>query len=741
MASVATIDGITSGLDYSTMIDAMADARRVPIKLLTSQVSDKQDLLSAYQSITTQVSSLRSMAENLTDGTLLTARSVSVSDTSRLIATAGAGTSLGTYDISVEQLATAHKISSGAVADANADLNFTGDIILNGKTISLKSTDDLTTLKDKINASGAGASASILTVSDTDHRLILRSTKTGVENSIDLVEANGSGFLAGLGLIGGTATAKHALTSGMASDYLASDTEAVGTSLGLSVAASGTVQINGTDVAINLNNDTLQDIATRITSLVSGVTATVTSDDGESRLELTGATTPTLDDAGTGVLKTLGLVHQEVADELTAAKDAIMKVDGFTVQRSSNSIDDAIVGMSFDLLEAEPGTNITLTVGQNTEAAVTALQNLVSSYNKVITTLNEGQEFDSETDEGGILFGQSAVLSLQNGLQSTLRSVSTLGGSMTTLSQIGLSADDDGQLLLNTTTLREALESDPEGVLQLLTTEGTTSDAEVEYVSSGTATGDSGSSGWAVNITQAATKATVTSEVLASGIQQNETLTISGKYNVTLTAGMTLEQAADKLNDVLDGNGLGMTASVVGNNLQIQSKFWGSNYAINIKSSLDDGAGGTGLGGATAGTAETVYGKNVEGTINGKKAVGWGQWLTGSEGDVKDLKLKVSGTTTGDRGVVKVSQGLASRLSNYAAQVTGTDGLLTRTATSISDRIEELTDDATEMEEDVQDYIVDLKLKFASLETLITKNSTILSYITGKYNTSSSSSE
>ena len=219
-----------------------------------------------------------------------------------------------------------------------------------------------------------------------------------------------------------------------------------------------------------------------------------------------------------------------------------------------------------------------------------------------------------------------------------------------------------------------------------------------------------------------------------SGITQDEALTINGQYTVQLTAGMSLQDASDKLNTVFSGNDMGMQASVVDNKLQIQSNFYGSSYGINITSSLDNGAGGTGLGGATAGTAKTVYGQNVAGTIDGQQATGWGQYLTSSAGDANGLKLQITGTTVGDAGVVKVSQGLASRLSNYCAQVTDpTTGLITRAANTISSDITDLNSQITTMTADVNTYTQNLEDEYATMEGELAQNQSTMELLTGNY--------
>lgn len=740
-----SIDGLISGLDTTSMITALANAKRTPITLLEKRASAQTTVLSAYTTLTGQLATLRNSAATLAQGTALQARSVTVSDSAALLASSSSGAAMGTYDITIDQLAQAHKVSSGTVADSNADLGFAGDLVINGKTVTLKASDDLVALKNAINSAQAGVSASITTVSSTDHRLVLRSLTTGVENSIEIAEAGDTGLLQSLGIQNGTSTTKSAITNGEQSDGFSSASTAVGDLLGLTAAQSGTIKVNDTDVAINLASDSLQDLADRISATVTGVTAEVTSalENGKTtyRLQLTGASAPTLTD-DQGILGTLGLTKQGYANELQIPKDAIIEVDGSTITRSSNAIDDAVEGLSLDLLAADPETTLTVSVAANTSQAVTALQQVVNNYNSVIGSINAGQAWNADTSTGGSFFGESTILTLQDGLLNlATASVSTLGGDLTSLSAIGLSTDRYGQLSLDSTKLQEALEENPEGVMRLLTTQGDTTSSDVEFVSAGTNAADSGAGGYAVNITKNASRATATGDQLLTGIAHNETLTIGGKYNVLLTEGMSLDQACTKLNTVLQGNGTGMTASVVDNRLQIQSNFYGSNYAVNISSSLDDGAGGTGLGGATAGTTAVVYGENVEGTIGGKKAEGWGQWLTGSEGSVKDLKLKVTGSTIGDKGVVKVSQGLASRLSNYTTQVTdSSSGLVTRATDSITETITQISEDVDKMEESVQTYIEQLQLKFATLEALIAKNKITLQQITGQYTSSSDSS-
>jgi len=734
-----SIDGLYSGLDTQSIIDSLAAVQEKPIELLNTRKTERATALTTYQSLTAQVLALQATANSLGSGDVFKGRTVSVSDESALLASAGSGTAMGSYEITVEQLATANKIASNSnIADDTADLNFTGDLLLNGKTISLKDGDTLVDLRDAINNAGAGVNASIVSISSTEHRMVLTSLQTGVDNAIELVDANDSGLLQSLGLLGDTLSVGKPLTNGAASSYLSSITTAVGSQLNLTVAPQGEVQINGTAVNINLSSDSLQSIADRINATVSGVQASVTTAtvDGkeQSRLEITGETgTPTFTDDG-AVLQTLGILTREPAHEISAAKNAIITIDGQTIERNSNSIDDAVEGFSLDLLKAAPGTAIAVDVEANTQQAVASLQTLITSYNSVIDSINTGLSFDSDSKKGGAFFGDYSIINIQSGLSDqAMNAVTSIGGSLSLMSQIGIDTDGDNKLVLDTEKLTNALESDPDGVLRLLTTRAETTNASVVYETSTTATQDSGESGFAVNITQAATKATALASMMVSGITQTETLTFGGRYDVTLQAGDSLQAAVDKLNAVFSGNGMGMTATIQNNRLVIQSNNYGSFYAIQISSSLAHGSGGTDLGGETAGTTQVYAGLDVQGTIGGSQcqATGYGQWLTASTGPAKGLRIMLQDSDTGDHGTVKVSKGLASRLAGYTAQITDEkEGALTRASGAVTDSIDRIQEEIDRVQKSIDSYIERLQTKFASAEAILARNKSTLALIT-----------
>ncbi len=731
-----TYSGLISGLDINSIITQLAQIRQRPIQLLTDKQTSYTKTLNIYQQLTANLLAVSTATPALVSGDALRQVTVSSGDSAIVLASGSAGAAVGEHEIAVSQLAQNHKISSATVANSGEALGYAGDIVINGAVVTIGADDSLTDVRAAINAAGAGVTATILTVSESDHRLMLTSLSSGEANAIDLVDANDSDVLESLGLQTGSTSIKHAVTDGAAGDYLSSKTDAVGTVMGLSAPLSGTIKVNGTDVAIDLSTDSLEAIATAIDA-VSGVTATVTSSgsgtDTVYRLEIVGDSgAPTFTD-DSNVLVTLGVLEKGIANQIDAAQDASFTVDGISMTRSSNAVDDAIENVQLQLLDETGASPVTVTVAANSQAAADAVQDLVTYYNQVIDLMNENQQFNTDTNEGGALFGSPTVLTLEVDLrQMVMGLVDTLGGDLILASQAGISTDEHDQLVFDRTEFLDALGSDPVGVQRLFGLYTETTDAEIEYYSSTSAVRDSGADGYAINITQVATKPTAVSAELPGGITTDETLTIGG-YDITLTAGMSLQDAADLLNSLFSAHNMAMDATVEGNTIKIEHEVWGDSHTIEIASSLDDGSGGTDLGSATAGEVETYTGQDVAGTINGESCTGTGRVLTGDDGNenTEGLMIVVKATTTGDKGVIKVSKGIASRLADHISAVTDEDtGSLTLATDGVSNEINAIDESIQDLNDEVDRYIENLQLQFARMETAMTQSISLLNWMT-----------
>src|SRR5690606_19894981 len=191
--------------------------------------------------------------------------------------------------------------------------------LVNGTVIRVTESDSLESIAARINsASGAGVTATIVSVAPDEHRLVLTSTRSGAEGRIDLVDG-AAGVLRALGFLEEPAVVKHQRPAGAASDVFSSNTTAVATLRGLADTLAGTVRIGGAtgfDVALDLSTMSLDDVAAAINAAASaagsGITASVVAEAGEGgetgwRLVIDGTTSFT--DSGSRILEALGILE------------------------------------------------------------------------------------------------------------------------------------------------------------------------------------------------------------------------------------------------------------------------------------------------------------------------------------------------------------------------------------------------------------------------------------------------
>ena len=200
------IDGLVSGLDTTSLVTHLIELEKGPLKRLQSEQSEIQRLQDAWRSLNTRLLNLENIVKDLKAKETFTSRKVTSSAADVASATASTNALPGSYRLKVEQLATAHRLASARVDDVDGALGevdeegnplVEGEIIINGKTISLSSAQSLRDIQNLINETeDIGVEAKII-----DNRLVLISTETGLENAIEVVDENG--LLQQLGLLEG----------------------------------------------------------------------------------------------------------------------------------------------------------------------------------------------------------------------------------------------------------------------------------------------------------------------------------------------------------------------------------------------------------------------------------------------------------------------------------------------------------------------------------------------------------
>ena len=294
--------------------------------------------------------------------------------------------------------------------------------------------------------------------------------------------------------------------------------------------------------------------------LVDGKIQVTDSTAGDSQLSI--ALVANNEGGGTLDLGTLTASTQGYEMQIQAGQDARVKIDGTTVTSESNSIDDIIEGVTLNLLTMESGKKVDITVDRDLNTIKSTVQSLLDSYNDILADLNDQFAYDEESETAGILQGDATLRSIKSNLQSIV--VSTITGLPTTLNAlsligIGTTVDlenprNDGKLTIDNDDFMDALEDNFNGVRRIFVAEGTTTDGDVEYVSH---TRDTVAGDYDVNITQAATQATVLgNEALDDTLAANETLTITDTVTgaaaeISLDSGDTLTEIVNSINSEL----------------------------------------------------------------------------------------------------------------------------------------------------------------------------------------------
>jgi flagellar hook-associated protein 2 len=205
MATISS-SGIGSALPVEDIISKLMSIEKQPIARLQTAASTIQTKISAFGQLQSAVSSFRDASLALTKATTWGATTATSSDASAISVTTGEDAVAGNYAISVESLATAHSAvsqtyeSSSALVGAGTlrveigsfgQAGFAPQPNLAAMSIDIGPTDSLATVRNKINAAGAGVSAVIVN-DTTGSRLIISSTNPGSASAFRMTGDGGA---------------------------------------------------------------------------------------------------------------------------------------------------------------------------------------------------------------------------------------------------------------------------------------------------------------------------------------------------------------------------------------------------------------------------------------------------------------------------------------------------------------------------------------------------------------------
>lgn len=140
--------------------------------------------------------------------------------------------------------------------------------------------------------------------------------------------------------------------------------------------------------------------------------------------------------------------------EVQAAQNAKLKVDGINIERSSNTVSDVLEGVTLTLTKAGSGT---LTVGQDTSAARSAIDAFVKAYNDANNTIKGLTNYDADNRKASALTGDSTARGAQTQIRSLVGGALNGLGNTSRLSELGITVQKEGGLAIDSAKLDAAL--------------------------------------------------------------------------------------------------------------------------------------------------------------------------------------------------------------------------------------------------------------------------------------------
>ena len=235
--------------------------------------------------------------------------------------------------------------------------------------------------------------------------------------------------------------------------------------------------------------DTLDSIASRINGLGLRVQAGMFQQaDGKIRLQVRGldtgsanavtfGTSGTAADGTTPLSDPLGLTGTGALPDdgktVQSAANSIVSIDGFDVERSTNTVTGAIAGIPLALKAPTTvngvDTPVTVTVAADTSALLTKVAGMVSAFNGVVNSVNKLAGIGSTAAAVPKLAGDSTLRSILSDLRSAAvnSTAGQSGGLYNSLRDVGVSITKDGTLTVDNAKLTKAISADPTSIQKL----------------------------------------------------------------------------------------------------------------------------------------------------------------------------------------------------------------------------------------------------------------------------------
>ena len=501
-----SISGLASGFDWKSVVDQLTNVERAPQATVRTEQTTLANRRSALGQIVSQLTDLQTKATALGDSSLYNRRSVSSSDTTIASVSAADGAVTGSYSINVTTLATPSSwlgATSGIIsplhtADVSANAGApTGPVLsaagwgatltagtvtigvqnssgtVTNTTVTVATTDTLKDVLGKLDTA-IGSTGGATYSSANDQVTIARPSG---KNLVLGSASDTSNLLSCLKLFtpasGASAVSDSKLGSLKLSGSLSSQplvtplTYKTPTPPSTTAETTGAFSINGVSIDYS-SSSTLASVLNSINDSTAGVQASF--DSGLNRIVLKnkeagnrGVVLAQSD--GGNFLTAFGLTG--TGSSLSSGTDLVYSINGgATAKARSNTIKDSDSGLTGLTITASKVGTTTINSANDTGAARSAVDALVSSVNRVqslISSLTVSNRDAAGKITAGVLAYDQTIFQLGSSLRSLL-SLQLSGGPSTTirgLADLGYSTTGYTNELTatNSATLNTALSS------------------------------------------------------------------------------------------------------------------------------------------------------------------------------------------------------------------------------------------------------------------------------------------
>jgi flagellar hook-associated protein 2 len=476
MADLGILSSLGAGSNGVLSYDVIDKLKKADQDAMVKPLEDKLDLLKKKENALSQFITIGSTVKtdilDLADGTLFAKVSTDVNGSSVNV-TANDGVKPQTFDINVSQLAQNDVYQSEGFASTDTVINTSGSskeiTIGTGSaqtSVSIPAGATLQDLKDAINNANAGVTASIVDtgIGDSPYKLVLKADETGKDNDIEFNYSQ----IEDLGFNATTYT----------SAKYSSDSDSVNTS---GSDQTFSIKVNGTTYSMTVANGT--SVSDFISDLNSGdlkdsegnslkVNASYNSDTGTIDFGLQAVGDISITDTGltTNFNDNTDFTN---SNRLQKAQDSLFTYNGVQVERSSNTVDDLITGVTINL-ESEGDSTVNIT--SNVDDMTKAIQKFVADYNQMISNLQSLTAYDKDSGNVGLFQGDSDFTMLENRFSNDIFGVvmsnqstqKDLNGnqytatSIFTAADVGFSMDRTGMISFDADKFKDAYSKDPD---------------------------------------------------------------------------------------------------------------------------------------------------------------------------------------------------------------------------------------------------------------------------------------